>query len=96
LDCGFQAAKDEREKAATQVMIDRSNAEPAVAKPSLPLNEYAGVYNDAWYGPATIRLENAGLVFTLDHTPKAIADLQIGNTTPSRPTGATTPLKTPS
>jgi len=43
----------------------------------LPLNEYAGVYNDAWYGPATIRLENAGLVFTLDHTPKAIADLQI-------------------
>ena len=73
----FRAAKDEREKAATQVMIDRSNAEPAVAKPSLPLNEYAGVYNDAWYGPATIRLENAGLVFTLDHTPKAIADLQI-------------------
>src|SRR6266853_4664161 len=73
----FRAAKDEREKAATQVMTDRSNAEPAVAKPSLPLNEYAGVYNDAWYGPATIRLENAGLVFTLDHTPKAIADLQI-------------------
>jgi len=73
----FRAAKDEREKAATQVMIDRSNAEPAVAKPSFPLNEYAGVYNDAWYGPATIRLENAGLVFTLDHTPKAIADLQI-------------------
>ena len=73
----FKAAKDDQEKAATQVMIDRSNAEPAVAKPSLPLNEYAGVYNDAWYGPATIRLENAGLVFTLDHTPKAIADLQI-------------------
>ena len=73
----FKAARDEREKAATQVMIDRSNAGPAVAKPSLPLNEYAGVYNDAWYGPATIRIENAGLVFTLDHTPKAIADLQV-------------------
>src|SRR5467141_1575724 len=73
----FKAAKDEQMKAATQVMIDQSNAQPAVAKPSLPLNEYAGVYNDAWYGPATIRIENAGLVFTLDHTPKAIADLQI-------------------
>jgi CubicO group peptidase (beta-lactamase class C family) len=73
----FKAAKDERVKVATQVTIDQSNAEPAVAKPSLPLNEYAGLYNDAWYGPATIRLENAGLVFTLDHTPKAVADLQI-------------------
>jgi len=73
----FKAAKDEREKVATQVMIDQSNARPAVAKPSLPLNEYAGVYNDAWYGPATIRLENASLVFTLDHTPKAVADLQV-------------------
>ncbi len=73
----FKAAKDEQVKAATQVMIDQSNAQPAVAKASLPLNEYAGVYNDAWYGPATIRLENASLVFTLDHTPKAIADLQV-------------------
>src|SRR5467141_3616562 len=73
----FKAATDEREKVAAQVMVDQSNARLAVAKPSLPLNEYAGVYNDAWYGPATIRIENAGLVFTLDHTPKAITDLQI-------------------
>ncbi len=72
----FKAAKDEREKAAAQVMID-FDKRPDVAKPSLPLNEYAGVYKDAWYGPASIRLENAGLVFTLDHTPKAVADLQI-------------------
>src|SRR5882672_5628619 len=72
----FKAAKDEREKAAAQVMID-FDKRPDFAKPSLPLNEYAGVYKDAWYGPASIRLENAGLVFTLDHTPKAVADLQI-------------------
>ena len=72
----FKAAKDEREKAAAQVMID-FDKRPDVVKPSLPLNEYAGVYKDAWYGPASIRLENAGLVFTLDHTPKAVADLQI-------------------
>lgn len=31
---------------------------------------------DAWYGPVTIRMENGKLVFTLDHTPKAIGDLQ--------------------
>jgi hypothetical protein len=49
----------------------------SAAKPSLPLNEYAGVYNDAWYGPTTIRMEKDQLVFTLDHTPRAVADLQI-------------------
>jgi hypothetical protein len=44
--------------------------------PSLPLDKYAGVYNDAWYGPITIKQESSGLVFSLDHTPKAVADLQ--------------------
>lgn len=73
----FKAEKDEQERMANQVMIDQSNARPAVAKPTLPLNEYAGVYNDAWYGPATIRVEKDELVFTLDHTPKAVADLQV-------------------
>jgi hypothetical protein len=72
----FKSTKDEEEKSAKQAMIDQSNSRPASAKPSLALNEYAGVYNDAWYGPATIRMENAQLIFTLDHTPKAIADLQ--------------------
>ena len=73
----FKDSRDTEEKMAARVMIDQSNARSAVAKPSLSLNEYAGVYTDTWYGPATIRLENAGLVFTLDHTPKAVADLQI-------------------
>jgi hypothetical protein len=40
------------------------------------LAKYAGVYQDAWYGPATVRQENGGLVFTLDHTPAAVGDLQ--------------------
>jgi CubicO group peptidase (beta-lactamase class C family) len=72
----FKDARDNEEKSATQVMIDM-DTRPKVVKPSLPLNEYAGVYNDAWYGPATIRIENDQLVFTLDHTPRAVADLQI-------------------
>jgi CubicO group peptidase (beta-lactamase class C family) len=72
----FKDSRDNEEKAAMQVMIDFDKRRDVV-KPSLPLNEYAGVYNDAWYGPATIRLEKDQLVFTLDHTPKAVADLQI-------------------
>jgi hypothetical protein len=46
------------------------------SKPLLPLEKYAGTYNDAWYGPVTIRMESGRLVFTMDHTPAAVADLQ--------------------
>ena len=50
------------------------------AAPKIPnlhsLEKYAGVYTDPWYGPATIKLQNGQLVFTLDHTPAAVADLQ--------------------
>lgn len=46
------------------------------SSPSLPLDKYAAVYTDPWYGPATIKLENGKLVFTLDHTPAAVGDLE--------------------
>ena len=48
----------------------------ANSKPSLPLDKYAGTYNDAWYGPITIRSENSGLTISFDHTPGMIGDLQ--------------------
>ena len=75
----FKAVKDDEIKRANQVMIDLDKGRPQNTKPALPLDQYAGVYNDAWYGPATIRLDTATsqLVFTLDHTPSAVADLQI-------------------
>src|SRR6202795_2418936 len=72
----FKGAEDEDEKAAKKAMMDSDKGRAANSKPSLPLEKYAGVYNDAWYGPVTIKKENAGLVFSLDHTPKAVADLQ--------------------
>lgn len=46
------------------------------SRPSLALDKYAGVYTDPWYGPVTIRIEYGKLVFTMDHTPSAVADLQ--------------------
>jgi hypothetical protein len=71
----FKDAADEEQKAAAQAMTDVDKRR-ATVKPALASNEYAGVYNDAWYGPATIRIEKDQLVFTLDHTPRAVADLQ--------------------
>ena len=82
------------EKEAAETMKKAEGARAANSKPSLPLEKYAGVYNDAWYGPITIRMENGGLVISFDHTPTMIGDLQPGSTTPSRPTGATVPSKT--
>ena len=46
------------------------------SKPSLAPAKYAGKYEDAWYGPAAIRMENGKLIFSLDHTPTAIGDLE--------------------
>jgi hypothetical protein len=42
----------------------------------LPIEKYAGMYSDAWYGPVTIRQESGGLTISFDHTPSMVGDLQ--------------------
>ena len=65
----YKSVKIHEEKDAAEMMKKAEAARAADSKPSLPLEKYAGVYNDAWYGPITIRMENGGLVITFDHTP---------------------------
>jgi len=72
----FKAVKDKEEADAEETMKKAASARDANSKPSLALEKYAGVYNDAWYGPITIRMENGGLVISFDHTPGMIGDLQ--------------------
>jgi len=74
----FKALKDSEEKDAGETMKKAEAARAADSKPSLPLEKYAGVYNDAWYGPITLCMDNANgaLVITFDHTPSMIGDLQ--------------------
>lgn len=71
-----KAADEQAEKEAAEIMKRQESGRAADSKPSLSLEKYAGVYTDPWYGPVTIRMEGGKLVFTLDHTPKAVADLQ--------------------
>lgn len=73
---GFKAYKNQEEKDAAETMKKAEGARDAHSKPSLPLEKYAGVYNDAWYGPITMRMENAGLVMSFDRTPGMVGDLQ--------------------
>ena len=72
----FKAVKDQDEKEAAETMKKAEGARDANSKPPLPLEKYAGVYNDAWYGPITVRMENGGLVMSFDHTPGMVGDLQ--------------------
>ncbi|MGA1985005.1 MAG: serine hydrolase [Candidatus Sulfotelmatobacter sp.] len=72
----YKSRQDAEEKEAAEAMKKAGAARAADSKPSLPLEKYAGVYTDVWYGPITIRTENSGLVITFDHTPSMIGDLQ--------------------
>jgi CubicO group peptidase (beta-lactamase class C family) len=72
----FRQAEDEQENGAMEEMQRQERMRAADSKPSLALQRYAGKYEDAWYGSSTVRLQGEGLIMRLDHTPKALADLQ--------------------
>jgi hypothetical protein len=72
----FKASDDADEEEAHEKMQKAENTRAAESKPSLPLEKYAGVYDDAWYGPITIRMENRHLLISFDHTPTMIGDLE--------------------
>jgi len=72
----FKAARDLTEKQAAEVEQRQSTSRAADSKPSLPLQKYMGVYTDAWYGSATIKVENGKLVLSMDHTPKMVGELE--------------------
>jgi CubicO group peptidase (beta-lactamase class C family) len=75
-NAAYKTVRDQQEKDAANTGKKAEGARAADSKPSLPLEKYAGVYNDDWYGPITIRYENGGLVISFDHTPTMIGDLQ--------------------
>jgi hypothetical protein len=67
---------EKREKDAAEEMNKQSGKRTADSKPSLAPEKYVGKYEDAWYGPATIKAENGKLIFSLDHTPAAVGDME--------------------
>lgn len=72
----YKAADDAEHEDAKKEMNAQSASRAADSKPSLPLEKYAGTYQDAWYGPVTLKMEGSGLVLSFDHTPKMIGDMQ--------------------
>jgi CubicO group peptidase (beta-lactamase class C family) len=72
----FKAAEELGNKEAAEAEKKQAASRAADSKPSLPLEKYVGVYKDTWYGSATIRLDNGGLVLTFDQTPGMVGDLE--------------------
>ena len=71
----------ERGRASTAEAMKKAEAKrDAAAKPSLALPDYAGTYEDAWYGPIAIALEGAGdaakLVMRFAKTPGLVGDME--------------------
>lgn len=72
----YKSAKDLEEKQAAETEQKQASTRDTKSHPSLPLEKYAGTYEDAWYGPATIRMENGHLVLSFDHTPGMVGELE--------------------
>ena len=67
----------ERRASLTEAAEQRAAAARDTAStPSLPLDAYAGIYQDAWYGDITIAFEDDGLVMRFSHTPSLVGDLE--------------------
>ncbi len=48
----------------------------SLSRPSLPLERYAGDYEDAWYGTISIAREGNGLVMRFSHSPAMVGDIE--------------------
>jgi len=72
----FKTARDQQQKDAAEVEQRQSKERNTSSHPSLPLEKYAGTYEDAWYGAITIRMKDGRLVLSFDHTPAMVGELE--------------------
>jgi hypothetical protein len=72
----FKTMSDLRKKGGADAERQQNKDRNTGSHPLLPLETYAGSYEDAWYGTATIRMENGHLVLSFDHTPAMVGELE--------------------
>lgn len=65
----YSAVKDRREKEAGEAVAKAGALRNRDSRPSLPLEKYAGVYRDAWYGDATVGVVDGRLNMKFSHSP---------------------------
>lgn len=65
----FRTLVDRRHQMALKALHARATRMHPDVGPSLPLDAYAGVYRDPWYGTMTIRRQGKGLGIRFDRSP---------------------------
>jgi hypothetical protein len=72
----FRSVKEQSLAEASEIEKKQSASRAADSRPSLPLAKYAGTYRDAWYGDATISLEDDKLILRFTRSPGLVGDLE--------------------
>jgi CubicO group peptidase (beta-lactamase class C family) len=71
----FAAVQEERLAGAMEALA-KARAAPADVGPSLPLTDYAGEYEDPWYGRIEIRMQGSDLYIDFTETPRMEGPLE--------------------
>lgn len=72
----YLKVKARGEARTAEVLKKAAAARDASSKPSLALEKYAGMYNDAWYGDIEIAAEGGQLVMRFTKSPSLVGDLE--------------------
>jgi CubicO group peptidase (beta-lactamase class C family) len=76
----YQKVRTRGRASSAEAMKQTTAKRDAAAKPSLALADYAGTYEDAWYGPIAISVEGEGsaahLVMSFAQTPGMVGDME--------------------
>ncbi len=73
---GALKTAEAKSDSANKAEMSRINmSHDSTSGPSLPLEKYAGTYNDPWYGDVTISMEDGHLVMRFTHSARLVADL---------------------
>ncbi len=72
----FLETAKQSEARAAEVGKKQLTSRNMAAKPSLPIDKYAGRYRDAWYGEVTLTVEDSHLVLRFNHSPGLVGDLE--------------------
>ncbi len=73
---GYKRLMDSTETKEKDIENSQASSRVSISHPSLPLERYAGTYNDPWYGDVSISKENDRLVIRFSHSPALVGDLQ--------------------
>ncbi len=71
----YQKVKEKQEAEIKEAEKKAEATRDASSRPSLPLERYAGVYQDAWYGDIEITKSDEKLRLRFTHTPSLVGDL---------------------